>query len=164
MRTKRLVTAEEYERLADAHPNLVATKNSTDAMDRLEALQTYAPQLQHFLTETGFAYGSLIGECGLLASLSTTNWRSCHAFFEAGRRRDAEPLLEMQRELSAMGRELAAIVGDAAHIDGAFDKMLWRLHDRRFPLRLLPPYEGAPEECFERLVGVLNQKYPRWIP
>ncbi len=164
LRTKRLVTPDEYARLAEEHPNLVATKNSTDAMDRLEALMTLAPQLQHFFTETGYAYGSLIGECGLLASLATTNWCSGHAFFDAGQRRDVGPLLEMQRELSAFGRDIGALVGDAAHIDGAFDKMLWRLHDRRFPLRLLPPYQGATEECFTRLAALLSEKHPRWAP
>lgn len=164
MRTKRLVTAREYAQLADEFPNLVATKNSTDAMDRLEELLTGAPQLQHFLTETGYAYGSLIDECGLLISLATTNWGSAQVYFEAGRRRAVEPLLTMQRELSALGRDLAEVVGDAAHIDGAFDKMLWRLHDRRFPLRLLPPYQGASDEAFDRFAALLRVKYPRWIP
>jgi dihydrodipicolinate synthase/N-acetylneuraminate lyase len=164
LRTKRLVTPEEYARLAEEHTNLVATKNSTDAMDRLCALMRLAPQLQHFLTETGFAYGSLLGECGLLISLAATNWKAGHAFFDAGRHRDVGPLMEMQRELSAFARDLGALVGDAAHIDGAFDKMLYRLHDRRFPLRLLPPYQEASVETFERLVALLNEKYPRWAP
>lgn len=163
MRTKRLVTAREYARLADAHPNLVATKNSTDVMDRIEELLTLTPQLQHFLTETGFAYGSLIDECGLLASLATTNWPSGHQYFDAGRRREPEPLLTMQRELSALVRDLVAVVGDAAHIDGAFDKMLWRLHDRRFPLRLLPPYAGVSDDIFDRFAALLREKYPRWV-
>src|SRR5262249_46808631 len=68
MRTKRLVTAREYARLAEAHPNLVATKNSTDSLERIEELLLFAPQLQHFLNETGFAHGSLIAEVGLLDS------------------------------------------------------------------------------------------------
>jgi dihydrodipicolinate synthase/N-acetylneuraminate lyase len=164
MRTKRLVTPREYARLAEEYPNLVATKNSTDAMDRIEGLLTLAPQLQHFLTETGYAFGSLLSECGLLASLATTNWAAGRAFFDAGRRRDAETLAAMQREQSALVRDLVEIVGDAAHMDGAYDKMLWRLHDGRFPLRLLPPYEGVTEERFERFAAVLREKHPRWAP
>jgi hypothetical protein len=73
-------------------------------------------------------------------------------------------LLIMQRELNAMARDLAETVGDSAHIDGAFDKLLWRLHDRRFPLRLLPPYQGASEDCFDRLVKIIETKYRRWTP
>jgi dihydrodipicolinate synthase/N-acetylneuraminate lyase len=164
LRTKRLVAPAEYARLADEHPNLVATKNSTDALSRIEELMTHAPQLQHFLNEIGYAFGSLIGECGLLISLAATNWKAAHAFFDAGRRRDVESLLAMQREQNALACDLAEAVGDKAHIDGAFDKLLWRLHDRRFPLRLLPPYQGADEECFERFATILRQRYPRWAP
>jgi dihydrodipicolinate synthase/N-acetylneuraminate lyase len=163
MRTKRLVTPREYARLAAEHPNLVATKNSTDAIDRIEDLIHLSPQLQHFLNETGFAFGSLIGECGLLNSLALLNYSAGHAFFEAGRRRDAETLLTMQRELSALVQDLMECVGDAAHIDGAFDKLLWKLHDRRFPLRMLPPYACAPEAGYERFAAIMKEKYPRWV-
>ncbi|MDB6059415.1 MAG: hypothetical protein JWO95_3259, partial [Verrucomicrobiales bacterium] len=62
MRSKRLVTPDEYGALAEEHPNLVAAKNSTDSMERIQALMTKAPQLQHFFTETGYGYGSQLGE------------------------------------------------------------------------------------------------------
>lgn len=164
MRTKRLVTPDEYARLAQEHPNLVATKNSTDAMDRIEGLMSLAPQLQHFLTETGFAYGAMIGECGLLASVALTNTRSAQAYFEAARKRDGTALFAMQTELNALTRDLVSVAGDQPRIDGAFDKLLWRLHDRRFPLRLLPPYDGLSEAVFDRFAATLKQKYPRWAP
>jgi dihydrodipicolinate synthase/N-acetylneuraminate lyase len=162
MRTKRLVTPAEYAKLAEEHPNLVATKNSTEDIERIKDLLTLAPQLQHFLNETGFAFGSLIGECGLLNSLALLNWQSGHAFFEAGRRRDVDSLIATQRELSALVHDLIACVGESAHIDGAFDKSLWKLHDRRFPLRLLPPYACATDASFERFAAIMKEKYPRW--
>jgi dihydrodipicolinate synthase/N-acetylneuraminate lyase len=164
MRTKRLVTAREYARLAREYLNLVATKNSTDSMEYTEELLLLAPELQHFLTETGYAYGSSIADCGLLASFVTLNWGSAHAFFEAGKRRDLATLQPLLRELNALARDFAALVGDRAHMDGAFDKMFCRMHDRRFPLRLLPPYEGVSEECFKRFATLLSEKYPRWVP
>lgn len=164
LRTKRLVTAPEYARLAEEHPNLVATKNSTDSMERIHALHTQAPQLRHFLTETGFIYGSLIGEPGLLISLASTKWKSGKQFFEAGQRRDAETLIACQRDLNAMLYVLLKEAGPDEHIDGAYDKMLWRLHDRRFPLRMLPPYEGASEEGFQRFEAALREKFPKWAP
>src|SRR5262249_3486958 len=95
MRTKRLVTPPEYARLAADHPNLAAPKNGTDDMGRIEDLILLAPQLQHFLTEPGYAYGIQIGECGLLGSAVVLNWRSGQAFFEAGQRRDMETLTAM---------------------------------------------------------------------
>jgi dihydrodipicolinate synthase/N-acetylneuraminate lyase len=164
MRTRRLVTPAEYAALAGDHPNLVATKNSTDAMDRLWGLMTLAPQLQHFLNETGFVYASGLGECGLLASVAMTNSSSCRAFFEAGRRQDLPALLAVQGELNQLTQDLIAAAGPDVHIDGAFDKMLWRLHDERFPLRLLPPYTGASEEAFQHFAQAVRTKYPRWAP
>ena len=164
LRTKRIITAPEYARLAEEHVNLVATKNSTDSMERIHALQTQVPQLQHFLTETGFIYGSLLGECGLLISLASTNWKSAHAFFDAGRRKDSETLIACQRELNAMLYMLIKEGGPGEHIDGTFDKILWHLHDRRFPLRLLPPYQGVDVEASDRFARNLREKFPRWAP
>jgi dihydrodipicolinate synthase/N-acetylneuraminate lyase len=164
MRTKRLVTPREYTRLANEHPNLVATKNSTDSVVRVQELITQAPQLTHFLDENGFAYGSQIGDCGLLASLATTNWDSAREFFAAGRRRDTGTLFALQQELCAVTRDLIEMASETAHIDGAFDKLLWRLHDPRFPLRLLPPYASTSEACYERFAAHLRQRYPRWAP
>jgi len=164
MRTKRLITPEQYGQLASEHPNLVATKNSTDSMDRLEGLMRLAPELQHFPTETGFVFASQLGECGLLASVAATNWSACRAFFEAGQRRDMPTLLAMHAEMAGVTNELLAAAGSEVHIDAAFDKMLWRLHDERFPLRLLPPYHGASDEGFRRFAEAVRMKYPRWAP
>jgi dihydrodipicolinate synthase/N-acetylneuraminate lyase len=164
LRTKRLVTPQEYGRLAERHPNLVATKNSTDSMQRVEDLLRFAPQLQHFLNETGYVYGSLVGECGLLASLAPLNCEAARQFFEAGQRRDAPSLFELHGVLAGLNRELSRCVGDGAHMDGAFDKLLWRVHDERFPLRLLPPYASSTEEAYRRFVAVLRERYSRWLP
>ena len=69
-----------------------------------------------------------------------------------------------QLELNAMLHMLISEGGPGEHIDGTFDKMLWRLHDRRFPLRLLPPYQGVDEAAFERFETKLRTKFPRWAP
>src|SRR5690606_3617587 len=73
LRTKRLVTPQEYAILAAENPNLVATKNSTPDMSRIRGLLDHAPQLTHFFTEAGYAYGALTGKCGFLVSIA-----SCH--------------------------------------------------------------------------------------
>ena len=72
-RAQRLITPAEYGRLADRHPNLVATKNSTADAQRLRALLTEAPQLQHFIAEPGFADAAMMDQCGLLISIASTN-------------------------------------------------------------------------------------------
>jgi dihydrodipicolinate synthase/N-acetylneuraminate lyase len=163
-RAKRLVTPDEYARLAAAHPNLVATKNTTDAMARVRGLLERAPMLRHFLGETGFAYGSLFGECGLLISIASTNARMGREYFEAGRARDAGTLLRLEGELQQTGRALARLVSDGERIDGAYDKVLWKLHDPEFPLRLLPPYRAADPDAAERFVAYLREQFPHWAP
>lgn len=164
LRTKRLLTPDEYARLADRHPNLVATKNSTDAIGRLAGLMRTASQLRHFFTETGFSYASRLGECGLLASASTLNHRRCRELFDAARNGDAAKLTAFDEELRAVTQELLAAVGAGPHMDGAFDKLLWRLHDDRFPLRLLPPYLGADESAVGQFIEGVRTRAPRWLP
>lgn len=164
LRTKRLVTADEYAAIAADHPNLVATKNSTDVMGRIRELQERAPMLQHFLNEHGFLYGSLLGECGLLISVAAINREMGRRYFEAGQRRDIETLVRMERELAEITRAFAAFVSTGTRIDGAYDKLLWKLHDPRFPLRLLPPYEGSNPDAAERFTTYLGERFPHWAP
>lgn len=163
-RTKRLVTAEEYARLAATYPNLVATKNSTDSMTRVRDLIEKAPQLQHFLSETGFTYGSLVGECGLLISAAATNMRAGREFFEAGCTGNVEKLIRMEGEIHQITRELLRVVTDNERIDGAYDKVLWKLHDPEFPLGMLPPYAAAKPDAAEKLMAFLRAKLPHWAP
>ncbi len=165
LRTKRLVTADEYAAIAADHPNLAATKNSTDSMQRVRDLLDGAPSLQHFLNERGYVYGSLVGECGLLISLASTNHAMGRRLFEAGCARDVETLVRMDAQLHQISRAFhATVAAGATLIDGAFDKVLWWLHDRRFPLRLLPPYHGAAESNASAFREFLEARYPAWAP
>jgi 4-hydroxy-tetrahydrodipicolinate synthase len=163
-RAGRIVTPSEYGDLAARYPNLVATKNSTDAMGRIRGLLEKAPDLQHFFTERGFAYGSLVGECGLLISVAQTNFRLGRAYFEAGRSQAWETLLRLDGDLSRMTEALIGIVGRDAHIDGAYDKVLAAMHDRRLPLRLLPPYRAAAESAPDHYLAYLRDHAPNWLP
>jgi dihydrodipicolinate synthase/N-acetylneuraminate lyase len=166
LRTKRLVTASEYSTIAADHPNLAATKNSTDSIVRMRALLDQAPMLQHFLNEHGFLYGSLVGECGLLISMAATNLEMGKRYFEAGRARDLATLAQLEGELTRIGEAFArcAAPDGVPRIDGAYDKVLWKLHDPRFPLRLLPPYAGASPDAAETFGDFLRQNYPHWAP
>ena len=163
-RTGRILTGSEYGRLAAEYPNLVATKNSTADDSRLLNLQTESPQLQHFITEAGFAKAATMGECGLLISLASTNPTLGQGYFRAGYERDFALLSEIQQELSDIALDLKNVVADSAHMDGAFDKMFCRLHDSEFPLRLLPPYASISEETFQRYASQLKARHPCWMP
>ncbi|MGH2350282.1 MAG: hypothetical protein ACRDJN_01540 [Chloroflexota bacterium] len=144
------------------HPNLVATKYGGNDIKLVTGLLARAPALRHFFTERGFAYGSLIGECGLLVSIASINPRLARAYFEAGVARQGSTLAAMLGELNAMRAERQAL-STAAHMDGAIDKLYAKLVNPRFPLRLLPPYESVPEELFERFRAALRKRFPHWL-
>ena len=163
-RTGRILTGAEYGRLAAEYPNLVATKNSTADDLRLLSLQRESPQLQHFVTEAGFAKVATMGECGFLISFASTNPTLGQRYFRAGYERDFALLSEMQQELSDIALDLKNVVADSAHMDGAFDKMFCRLQYSEFPLRLLPPYTSIGEEVFQRYASQLKARHPRWMP
>ena len=52
-------------------------------------------------------------------------------------------------------------VGNATHIAGVYDKLLFKLCDPEFPLRLLPPYQGATELMFQRFRAAMPEE---WLP
>lgn len=163
LRAGRLVTPAEYGRLAAEYGNLVATKNSTSDMGRVAGLLEAAPQLQHFLTETGFSLGSLLGECGLLVSVASINWKRAHELFAAGLSHDLDRLRSLMADTRKITAALLGAVEGFAHVDGAFDKIFCRLHDPSFPLRLLPPYAAASDEQFNRFRDILAREFPVWL-
>ena len=161
-RTKRMVTGKEYGRLAAEHPNLVATKNCGDSQSHIRSLIEDAPPLLHFLSESGYVYGSLFGECGILVSF-IMNWPKIKALFEAGQRRDMATMVSIQREVDIVIRTLfEAIPND--RIDGSYDKLFEKMYVPDMPLQLLPPYIGTSDEEYHKFVGLLKQRLPDWVP
>jgi hypothetical protein len=145
-RSRRILRGAEYARLAQAHPNLVAIKmGGTDFAAQTE-VATNAPELQCFFTEMSYAELRDNLECGLLASISTINLRRSREFHAAR----GEKLRALCAELIEIRAGMKAIVGDAAHMDGAFDKLYVKLHSPAFPLRLLPPYASTTDPMFAR--------------
>ncbi len=154
MRTKRLLTSVEYKRLAAAHPNLIAVKNSTTDPAVIADLMTMTPRLRFYITEMGYAIARKTHDLGLLISLATIHPERAKRFVagtDAQRAVDLEELKQVVAGLKA--------AGDKFHIDGAYDKMLYRLTDPTFPLRLLPPYESATEDDFAKFLAAIP---PRW--
>jgi dihydrodipicolinate synthase/N-acetylneuraminate lyase len=141
LRARHVVTGAEYRRIAAEVPNLVATKNGTGDAVRVAELMTNSAMLQHFLTESGYAHGCLLGECSLLCSFAGLFPRTTHAFFEAGRRGQLAALWRLHVQLNGVERVLFSHCGRDM-VDGAYDKAILWLSDPRFPYRLLPPYQG----------------------
>lgn len=156
-RAKVLLDGKLYRRIADATPNLVATKNSTSDGARVADLMHHAPDLQHFFLESSFALGCLEGECSLLCSHGLLFPKSTRAFFEAGRIKDWPAIWKFHRQFATLNANILEQVG-TGRIDGAYDKAFYHLKNARFPTRLLPPYEGLSESEIE-LVRAACEKY-----
>ena len=161
-RTKRLVTGKEYGKLANAHPNLVGTKNCGDSLSLLQGLIEHSPQLQHFLSEAGYVYGSMFGECSILASF-IMNWPKLQALLDAGKRRDIATMTSINREINIVAQTLFEAVPDN-RIDGSYDKLFEKMYDPEVTLRLQPPYIGTSDEEFRTFVKLLAERLPEWIP
>jgi dihydrodipicolinate synthase/N-acetylneuraminate lyase len=155
LRTKRLLTSVEYRRLAAAHPNFVAVKASTPDPAVVADLITMAPRLRFFFTEIGYAIARKTQQAGFLISLASVNYARAHAFV-AGT--DAQRSADVA-DFQLMGTALKEISANRFHIDGAYDKMLFRMSDPSFPLRLLPPYASATEEDFLRFAAALPARW-----
>jgi dihydrodipicolinate synthase/N-acetylneuraminate lyase len=163
MRSGRLVRPREYAELAARHPNLVGTKYGGGDPFMISGLMRHAPMLRHFLTEQGYYLGAPLGECALLASISSSNPQRAHEYFAAGASGDAVRFATLYRELCGVLHALLDAAGTGL-IDGAYDKAIHRLSEPDFPLRLLPPYETTSEATFERYRDVLAAEFPQWLP
>lgn len=149
-RAKRLINGSLYRRIADAVPNLVATKNSTSDYARVADLMRNVPDLQHFFLENGYAFGCLWGECSLLCSFDLLFPKSTWEFYEAGQQRDLATLWRLHKDFNEVETILFGDL-ETEHIDGAFDKTFCWLKDPGFSNRLLPPYLGLTKEQSENV-------------
>jgi dihydrodipicolinate synthase/N-acetylneuraminate lyase len=159
----RLLLPREYAVLAGEHPNLVGTKYGAGDPEIVNGLLQSAGALRHFFTELGFYYGSAVGECGLLASIASTSPTAARQYYDAALKGDLDTLAALYRELGGMMTALREAVGPGPHLDAAYDKILSKVNDPRFPLTLLPPYEGSTETAYLAYRQALRTRYPRWI-
>jgi dihydrodipicolinate synthase/N-acetylneuraminate lyase len=173
-RASRVLGPAEYARLAAQYENFVGAKNGTSNIVMLHDLLTQAPAIRQFYTELGYPQGCLAGEPGYLMSLTTMNpWLGVQ-FFEAGVRGDWRAMFRIQAEslelfellVGSGGAEVgsAEFPGAKPHMDGAFEKVLAKVLDPSFPLRLLPPYQAATDAMYEDFVAKMRARLPAWLP
>lgn len=173
-RSGRVLGPADYARLAADHENFVGAKNGTASVVMLHDLLRAAPAIRQFYTELGYPQGCQVGEPGYLMSLTTMNMALAVPFFEAGLRRDWATLFRMQAEaldilewlVGGTGAEIGtgAFPGSKPHMDGAYEKLLAKVHDPRFPLRLLPPYQSTSDEGYAAFVATVRERLPHWLP
>jgi len=164
MRTGRLVRPHEYAELAEAHANLVATKYGAGDPETVAGLLREAPKMRHFFTELGFYLGCPLGECGLLASIAASNPASARAYFQAGVVGDQAAFARLYRDLAGVMGAIRRAAGGFGLTDGAYDKIIAKVAHPDFPLRLLPPYQGATDEGYRDYLAELSERFLAWLP
>lgn len=157
-RAKRIIKGKEYHRIAEAVPNLVATKNSSYDYGRTADLMINAPELQHFFLEGNFAMGCTFGECSLLCSYDSIFPETTWKFFQAGLDKDLPELFRITRFLWEFEGELFDHCSRDM-IDGCFDKTFIWLRTPNFSNRVLPPYIGFTDEESRICREVFDRKY-----
>jgi dihydrodipicolinate synthase/N-acetylneuraminate lyase len=162
-RAKRVLTAKDYRIIADAVPNLAATKNTGTTVPTTAELMKSVPEIQHFFGEYMYPTGCLYGECSLLSSFAPMIPHKSLQFFECGRSGRIEELFRMQKDYLSMVEEILAPMRREALMDGAYDKMLLRLGGFPMPLRLLSPYDSFSEETYEECRRIFHEKYADWL-
>ncbi len=162
LRAKRVVTPEEYCQLAAEIPNFAGAKYSTDDATMIYRLLSKPSPLQFFFSETGFAIGSMFGECGLLISVANSNLSRAWIFFNAAARKDHKVLLDTFSDMMGIVEGLFSVTGETK-IDGAYDKILYRTLDASFPLRMAAPYSANTDEQSDKYRLFLQERYPQWL-
>lgn len=161
-RAARLLQPIDYRRIADRVPNLVATKiTGADLRAALELL-ALVPELQHFFVEL-FPAACMHGECSLLAATAPMYPSHVRQLYEYGREGNYEALFRLQRELTAIDREILSPVRGLGLMDGAYDKLRLRLGGMPdFPLRLLSPYATFTEEQYRSCADIAHH-HAAWM-
>jgi dihydrodipicolinate synthase/N-acetylneuraminate lyase len=160
---KRVLGGADYRRIADAVPNLAATKNTGGGAQRAADLMRHAPDLQHFFGEDNFMAGSMFGECSLLASLGPLAPRRAWEYLAAGRDLQLDRLLTLHHAFLCLLYDVLGPLLAKERIDGAYDKVIVRLGGlEAMPLRLLSPYQGFDEHEYQQCRRIFDQRYAAW--
>lgn len=136
-RSKTKLQAEDYARLAEEIPNLVAVKAAGATPDEIDAIMKLDSPLQFFFLEGAYGRASLQGEASLLISLLNISYNKAHAYYQAGIRQDAEALKVLDAENALCGAQLKLVPG--GKMDGAYDKILVKFTIPEFPSACIRP-------------------------
>ncbi len=163
-RVKRVLNGRDYRRIADAVPNLVATKNTGGGSQRAVDLMSNAPDLQHFFGEDNFLTGIQFGECSLLSSFGPMVPRLAWEYFRAGINGEKVRQVELHHVFVSLLNDIFGPLLLQDRIDGAYDKLIVRLGGMdEMPLRLLSPYQGFGEAEFQNCRQILMERYAEWV-
>lgn len=161
-RSKKLLKAKDYVRIAAEIPNLVAVKFMNTSMEDIINAVTADTPVQFVLSEYGYGYGCLFGECSILFISTISHLPTGWKLFEAGQRKDTAAIAEVVQEVAA-NQEILFRTCATPVIDSAYDKLYTKTAIPEFPTRLYPPYQGFSDEQVEHYLSEMRRRLPHWF-
>lgn len=161
-RSKKLLHAKDYVRLAKEIPNLVAVKFMNDSLeDVINAVKADCP-IQFVLSEYGYGYGCLFGECSMLFSSISSHFPTAWRLFRAGQERDIDTIVEIEKEV-AVSQEILFETCATPVINAAYDKLYAKATIPEFPMRLYPPYQTFSDQQVNNYFNQMRSRLPQWF-
>lgn len=161
-RSKKLLKAKDYIRLAAEIPNLAAVKFMNDSLEDVINVVRADTPIQFVLSEYGYGYGSLFGECSMLFSSISTHLPTAWRLFQAGINQDIKTIAEIEREV-AISQEVLFETCDSPVINAAYDKLYVKSVIPEFPMRLYPPYQTFSDQQVSNYMSALRKRLPQWF-
>ena len=162
LRSKKILSFSDYERLWPQYPNLAAVKfpgvnENTD----FTGLTRENP-IRFFPLETGYEVMSGFNECGLLISKLNISYKTAWEYLNAGVNNDRKTVERIVSDVKK-AREIFSDLLPAGMMDGAYDKLYTRLTIPEFPNRLYPPYDAVDERLFQVYKQRMQKAFPSWF-
>lgn len=161
-RSKKLLRAKDYVRLAREIPNLASVKFMNDSLeDVINVVRADCP-IQFVLSEYGYGYGCLFGECSMLFSSTSTHLPTAWRLFRAGQERDIDTIVALEKEV-AISQEILFETCSTPVINAAYDKLYIKATIPEFPMRLYPPYQTFSDQQVNDYFNQMRARLPQWF-
>lgn len=161
-RSKKLLKASDYIKIADEIPNLVAVKFMNDSLEDVINVVKAETPLQFILSEYGYGLGCFYGECSLLFSSIVSHLPTAWELYEAGKKKEVDKIIKIEKEV-ALSQEILFNVCNTNVINAAYDKLYTKTLIPEYPMRLLPPYKSFSNEIVEKYLKEMKEKLPQWF-
>lgn len=161
-RSKKLLKAKDYIKLAQEIPNLVAVKFMNDSLEDIINIVRADIPLQFILSEYGYGLGCLYGECSMLFSSISSHLPTAWRLYQAGLIKDIDTIVELEKEVT-ISQEILFRICTKQVINAAYDKLYAKTVMPEFPMRLLPPYQTFSEDIVEKYMLEMEKYLPQWF-
>ncbi|MDD4850539.1 MAG: dihydrodipicolinate synthase family protein [Gemmiger sp.] len=161
-RSKKLLKAKDYVRLAPQIPNLVAVKFMNDSVEDVINVVRADTPIQFVLSEYGYGYGCMFGECSMLFSSIATHLPTAWALYNAGLTKDMDAIVRLEKEV-ALSQEVLFETCKTPVINAAYDKLYVKSFLPEFPMRLYPPYQTFNDGQVNAYMRLMHEKLPQWF-